>query len=828
MSSTIGSVVVEVAASTVKFEADMSRAAKTAEKHMTDIDNTVQKVKSSLVNVAAALGVGIALDQVKIKIQSAIEAAAKLQQVSEKTGATVEALSGLASVARLSNTDIETLASGLQKLSKSTVDAQNGGTKTSAAFKALGISIESLKGMGPEEVFKVIALQMEKYRDGVEKTTIAQVLFGKAGANLLPVAKDLAVVGEYQVRVTAAQAMAADELLKNQVRLKASFDETYKVVAMELVPVFNDFLMALLKVQNANDGVKQSVRELAADGSIRDWAQNSAMAAATVYESVVGLIKVVGALAGSFQVVYEDSVVSLTFMKQTWIDITTLGKGGTDAYKAAMEHRNQVVADVNSRYAALFDDGTKLTTALRKQFEESNKKFNGPVKPGPAPKPALDVSGLGTANIFKDDPYKKILEGKIKALEDAIAAENKLLKSREQMLDYFYGLEYFTLRDIETRKQDLIAENLSKVQAGYDQEIKIATDAMTRKGATQVQIATADNIRSEAIRKRAATEIETNKEITTSVLKLFAVQANFDLATKDKLRLDGLANSTAAFQIEMLGKETLELAKLTAARQIELDLQERLRLLKKQDPLADTSAAIANAAIQTVKATSLIETSYNKQRDAMFGASEAFRKYREDATNMAVQVEGVMANSFKGMEDALVKFVTTGKLSFTDLANSIVADITRIVIKQMMMNAIGGGSGGAGWFGSLVGMGMGAVFGTAGTAAVASSMPGNSMDNMMSLTGGFGTVPGRASGGIVNAKGLYQVNERGPEVLSVAGKQYLMVGNQDATVSQNNGSGQMVSVTNNFTLNVPVDRRTQAQIASAAGQSVQRAMARNT
>ena len=118
MSSTIGSVVVEVAASTVKFEADMSRAAKTAEKHMTDIDNTVQKVKSSLVNVAAALGVGIALDQVKIKIQSAIEAAAKLQQVSEKTGATVEALSGLASVARLSNTDIETLASGLQKLSK--------------------------------------------------------------------------------------------------------------------------------------------------------------------------------------------------------------------------------------------------------------------------------------------------------------------------------------------------------------------------------------------------------------------------------------------------------------------------------------------------------------------------------------------------------------------------------------------------------------------------------------------------------------------------------------------------------------------------------------
>jgi len=833
MPSTIGSIIVEVAASTAKFEADLASATQSAKKHMADIDGAVQMVKSSFQALAAALGIGLALDQVKSKIEESIKAAAQLQEVAIKTGSTVEALSGLASVAKLSGTNIEALALGLEKLSKTTVDAQNGGKNTSAAFKALGISIESLKGQSSEEVFRVIATHMDKYRDGVEKTTIAQVLFGKGGANLLPVAKDLATVGEYQVRVTSAQALAADELLKNQVRLKASFEETYKVVAMELVPVFDDFLITLLQLQKANDGLTKSVDDLAADGSIRDWAQNSALAAATVYESIVGLIKVVYALAGSFQVVYEDSVVSLSFMKQTWKDIITLGAGSTDAYQAAMEHRNQVVADVNKRYAALFEDGTKLTTALAKQFDSTNKvaaaaaSFVGPPVPNKS-KPTIDASGLTTANKFKDDPYKKILEGQIKALQDAITAEEKLLKSREQMLDYFHGLEFLTLRESEMRKQDLIKDNLNNVQLAYDQEIKIATDAMNRKGATQVQIATADNIRSDAIRKRTAAEIEANKEITQSQLKLFSVEASFNLATTEKLRLDGLANDSVQFQISLLGKETLEVAKLSAARQIELDLQERLRLLKKQDPTVDTTKAIADAALQTAKATSLIETAYEKQRTAAFGASEAMRKYHEEATNMAVQVEGVMANSFKGMEDAFVKFVTTGKLSFTDLANSIVADITRIVVKQMMMNAIGGGSSGAGWFGSLVGMGMGAMFGTAGSASVASSMPGNSMDNLMSLTGGFGTVPGHASGGIASARGLYQVNERGPEVLSVAGKQYLMVGNQDGNVSQTNGGGQMLSVTNNFTLNVPVDRRTQAQIASSAGQSVQRAMARNT
>jgi phage-related minor tail protein len=240
------------------------------------------------------------------------------------------------------------------------------------------------------------------------------------------------------------------------------------------------------------------------------------------------------------------------------------------------------------------------------------------------------------------------------------------------------------------------------------------------------------------------------------------------------------------FAIGLLGKTTLEVLKLTAARQIELDLQERIRQLRKQDPQADTSEAMANAAIQTANASSLIELAYNRQREAIFGASEAVRKYQEEANDAATQVESAMNRAFQGMEDALVEFVTTGKLSFTELANSIVADITRIIIKQQLAAALGG-DGGMGWLGSILGLAAGSLFGTAGTAAVASTVGGDALENMLTMTGGFGTIPGLASGGPVSANGLYQVNERGPELLSVGDKSYLMMGNKSGMVTPNAG-----------------------------------------
>jgi len=123
----------------------------------------------------------------------------------------------------------------------------------------------------------------------------------------------------------------------------------------------------------------------------------------------------------------------------------------------------------------------------------------------------------------------------------------------------------------------------------------------------------------------------------------------------------------------------------------------------------------------------------DKQRDWSLGASEAIRDYGDQAQNTFALTRDATANAFQGMEDALVTFVTTGKLSFTDLANSIVQDITRIIIKQQMMNVA---------LSAISSLGLGSFLGTGTTAALASAAPGNSLDTFLKLNNNFASFDG--------------------------------------------------------------------------------------
>jgi len=90
------------------------------------------------------------------------------------------------------------------------------------------------------------------------------------------------------------------------------------------------------------------------------------------------------------------------------------------------------------------------------------------------------------------------------------------------------------------------------------------------------------------------------------------------------------------------------------------------------------------------------------QQDWRLGALDAVRNYVDESKNLYAQVENAVTRSIKSMEDALQDFVTTGKLDFKSLADSIIKDMIRIAIQQSVTGPLArafgvwlGGTGGA-------------------------------------------------------------------------------------------------------------------------------------
>ena len=80
----------------------------------------------------------------------------------------------------------------------------------------------------------------------------------------------------------------------------------------------------------------------------------------------------------------------------------------------------------------------------------------------------------------------------------------------------------------------------------------------------------------------------------------------------------------------------------------------------------------------------------NVSVNAFQAMGQGMRQYAESIKDLNKQIANATVNAFKNMEDALVQFVTTGKLNFSNFAKSVLADLSRMIIRQMMFNALAG------------------------------------------------------------------------------------------------------------------------------------------
>ena len=208
------------------------------------------------------------------------------------------------------------------------------------------------------------------------------------------------------------------------------------------------------------------------------------------------------------------------------------------------------------------------------------------------------------------------------------------------------------------------------------------------------------------------------------------------------------------------------------------------------------------------------QTLLASRTDAQAGAIRAFQAYQQQGENAASAVEKAFTSAMQATDNAIVSLVTTGSNGLQKLdalANSIVADITKMIVQQQitgpLFNAIGGsiGAGGAGGSGgsSFLGDLFGSIFHEGGV--VGESAPQRRVSSFI-----FAGAPRYHNGGIAGLMPgeIPAILQRGETVLP-----------KDA-----NMSGAPVNVVMNITTpDANGFRASQAQIAAEAARNIKRA-----
>lgn len=442
-------------------------------------------------------------------------------------------------------------------------------------------------------------------------------------------------------------------------------------------------------------------------------------------------------------------------------------------------------------------------------------------------------------------------------LQSALRQEQALLGQRKQQLDIQYRAGLVTMEDYYRQQRALIEEGAQLEGSALQEQLqrlelektkgvdalnvqRQIADVRAKLALQQIQtqndLADADQRATKAIQQHAAAMGQLTSNYTAYVSQLQSRAdlqvASVGMGQERAGREQGLLSIRENYSQQMRSLQDQRGTASNWTAENEAYFQERMRLLKAQQ---EQEVRIYGETYERIGAAQGVWQS---------GAIRAMEDYLSSARNVAQQTADAFARGFQGMEDALVTFVTTGKLSFTDLANSIVADITRIIIKQQISNAMGvaGGSGsGGGWLGSLIGAGIGLFGGTSAVAATASAMPGDALDNFINLKG----LAFNAKGGVYASPSLSlyrnQVHDspklfafaKGAGVFAEAGPEAIMPLTRgpdgNLGVRAHGGGGESKSQIINVQVQMPqgANRATALQFGRDLGRTIQTATSRN-
>lgn len=184
--------------------------------------------------------------------KGAIDTADNLNDLSIRTGVAVESLSRFGAAAEDSGSTIDEVGKAMGRLARGIVDPASA---TSEALAKIGVATRDARGkiLSLDEIMLGVADKFSKLPDGAEKTALAMELFGKSGANLIPMLNaGREELSQYAATINTEMAQAADQ-----------FNDSLNNIARSIAGPFNEAVTALLPlITSIAEGLATLIRDL--------------------------------------------------------------------------------------------------------------------------------------------------------------------------------------------------------------------------------------------------------------------------------------------------------------------------------------------------------------------------------------------------------------------------------------------------------------------------------------------------------------------------------------------------------------------------------------
>lgn len=672
-SRSLGTLTLDLVAKIGGFEQGMDKGARSAENSMKRVQKSVGDARVAIVGALGGLGAVIFADWVSEGAKASVEIG-KLALLANTTATEFQKLAFGAGALGVSS---EKLGDIYKDVNDKIGDyLQNGGGELKDFFTNIaplvGVTADQFKNLSGPQALGLYVSSLEKAKVSQADMTFYLEAIANDATSLLPLLrnnsegfKEWGATAEQLGLIMSGDTLAASQQLAAALYIMDKTSEGLKdQIGASLAPTMSSFASILL--DTTTNGQAATVIADILSGTLKGLAATGA----GVYASFQLIGTAIGGVAAAAQLAAQGE---FTQAKKVLSDLA-------DDLDAVAQRAANTITKIQDA-----GNGGALDAAQTKLQRLSSLINSGRIEGGMAGRGGNQGAAGAKAKAYTEAADVKLL--------DNLREQEAALKAQSVLIDGQTG------KVVQLGQQ---AQALAK----WEQQLADIKSKQTLTADQKVLLASADQITAQ-YRKNAALEkeVELRKKAVEEAAKLraFTENLNAQLASEQA----DLATSVAS--VGMGSKAAQRFQEMANLRQQYQQQQDALLAQRNSGDITQELYEKETLALRDALDERLtMQEGYYQQLDTALGdwtngAQSAYQDYLDSAADVAGQTHNLFSNAFSNAEDALVDFVKTGKLSFKDLADSIVSDLIRIQIRKALAGAIGVAAGSSNTYLAAVG-----------------------------------------------------------------------------------------------------------------------------